>query len=260
MKSRLTITLEETILEKVDQFIDGQRIRNRSHAIEFLLDKYFAPKVTTAVILAGGSSTGGELKTLTPLDNKPLIVHIVEHLQKHGVKHIIITTNNQGKKIEELLPTFFTNGITFSYLYEEKPLGTAGALKAAASHIHDESFYVWSGDVFTTIDLSALLKFHLQQHALITMSVKPRLTQATYDNVFIQGHTVVDFQKSKPEQEVSLVNAGVYVFGREALDLIPTSVPAMLERDIFPTFAKSQKLVAFPFQGLWMEIALESKE
>lgn len=259
MKSRLTITLEESVLEKVDQFIDGQKIRNRSHAIEYLLDNYFAPQVQTAVILAGGSQEESGLRTLMPLDNKPLIIHIIEHLQRYGVKHIIITTNKQGKKLEELIPNFFDNGIKFSYLYEEKPLGTAGALKAAAKYIKDESFYVWSGDVFTTIDLSSLLKFHLQQHALITMSIKPRLTQATYDNVFIQGHTVVDFQKSKPEQEVSLVNAGVYVFSCDALDLIPDATPTMLERDVFPTFAKSQKLVAFPFQGLWMEITSDKK-
>lgn len=254
MKSRLTITLEESILEKVDQFIDGHQIRNRSHAIESLLDRYFAPKVTTAVILAGGPQVGSGIRTLTPLDNKPVIVHIIEHLQKFGVHNVIIATNEEGKKLEEILPTLINGAVSISYVYEQKPRGTAGALKAIANQIKDESFFVWSGDVFTTIDLSSLLKFHLEQHALITVTVKPRLTQASYDNVFIQGNTVVDFQKSKPDQEVSLANAGVYVFSKEALELIPKDSPVMLEQDILPTFAKSQKVVAFPFQGLWMEI------
>jgi len=260
MKSRVTITLEESILQKIDDYIDGQTIRNRSHAIEFLLDQHFSPQVTTAIILAGGiDSTESDFRSLILMDNKPLIVHIVEHLQKFGISKVIIATNVWGHKLEELLPTFFddSDNIEFSFVYEETPLGTAGAVKKAAESIREESFLVWSGDVYTTIDISDLLKFHLEQHALVSMGVKPRLSKASYDSVFIQGHTVVDFQKSKPEQEVSLVNAGVYVFSRSALEFIPPTVPAMLEQDVFPQLAKSQKLVAFPFQGLWMEVSPE---
>ncbi|MBI3291068.1 hypothetical protein HYZ76_02180, partial [Candidatus Falkowbacteria bacterium] len=53
-RNRLTITLKKDILKQLDEYIDGARIRNRSHAIEYVLSKYFAPKIKKAVILAGG--------------------------------------------------------------------------------------------------------------------------------------------------------------------------------------------------------------
>ena len=38
-RQRLTITLKQDILDKLDATIDGARIRNRSHAIEYHLGK-----------------------------------------------------------------------------------------------------------------------------------------------------------------------------------------------------------------------------
>ena len=51
---RLTITLRRDLIKSVDQVIDGIGIRNRSHAIEYLLSKATGPKVGRVFILAGG--------------------------------------------------------------------------------------------------------------------------------------------------------------------------------------------------------------
>ena len=37
MKERLTITVDKELLDKVDKIVDGVNIRNRSHAIEYLI-------------------------------------------------------------------------------------------------------------------------------------------------------------------------------------------------------------------------------
>ena len=54
-RERLTITLADTILQKIDSIIDNQTIRNRSHAIESILSQFFLPRITKVVILAGGA-------------------------------------------------------------------------------------------------------------------------------------------------------------------------------------------------------------
>ncbi len=256
MKTRLTITLSESTLRKIDLLIDKKHIRSRSHAIEHLLQKSLEPSINTAIILAGGDKhTQRPSRPLTLLNEKPLIVHTLSHLKNYGVRRVIIATDENGKDIQELVGDGKEFGLQVEYVFEEAAAGTAGAIRQAASRFSlQDPFFVIAGDVLTTIDLDALAEFHTQHGGLLTMAVKPRSTLSTYDNVFIEGYTVVDFQQSQPEQTVSIVNAGVYLCESEVLEWIPKTKPAMLETDVFPALARSRKLLAFPFQGLWFDI------
>ncbi|HEX7017595.1 MAG TPA: sugar phosphate nucleotidyltransferase [Patescibacteria group bacterium] len=253
MKTRLTITLSDSTLAKVDQLIDKKKIRNRSHAIEHLLEKTLEPTVSTAVILAGGP-IHDTFRPLTLLDNRPLILYILDHLQRFGVTNIVIATNAQGSELESILETHHSHA---TLVYEPEPLGTAGALKHIEKYLEGDRFFVIPGDVLTDINLHDLTEFHTAHNTVATMAVKPRISKATYDNVFIQGNVIVDFQKSTPDQTVSIVNTGVYLFEKKILDLIPDG-PSMLERDIFPTLSKTHRLMAFPFQGIWFDITSDT--
>lgn len=257
MKTRLTITLPESTLKRVDVLIDKKNIRNRSHAIEHLIEQSLAPSISTAVILAGGTKNETTLKPLTVLNTKPLIFYTLDLLKKHGVKNIIIATNDQGRQLQKLLGDGSAYELSIRYSFEEKAYGTAGAIKNLAPLLpKNQAFYVLAGDILTTIDLSELAQFHTDNQGLVTMAVKPRQTQKSYDNVFVQGHTVVAFESSQEDQVVSIVNAGIYVFEPEVLSSIPqSSNPVMLETEIFPKLSESGKMLAFPFQGVWFDIS-----
>lgn len=256
MKTRLTITLPESTLKRVDKLIDKKSIRNRSHAIEHLIEQSLAPSISTAIILAGGAKNETVFKPLTVLNTKPLIFYTLDLLKKHGVKNIIIATNDHGKQLEKLLGDGSAYDLQIRYVFEDSMLGTAGAVKNASTLLpKNQPFFVIAGDILTTIDLSELATFHIQNQGLITMAVKPRPTQRTYDNVFVQGHTVVDFSPSQEDQVVSIVNAGVYIFEPEVLSSIPDTRPLMLEGDTFPRLTASGKILAFPFQGVWFDIS-----
>lgn len=258
MKTRLTITLPESTLKQVDKLVDKKKIRNRSHAIEHLIEKSLTPSISTAIILAGGLKNETTLKPLTVLNTKPLIFYTLDLLKKSGVKNIIIATNSQGKQLEELLGDGSAYDLAISYSYEDKPLGTAGALKNIEDKLpNTQPFFVIAGDILTTIDLGDMANFHTKHQALVTMAVKPRPAQQAYDNVFVQGHTVVDFKSSSDDDVVGIVNAGVYLFEPEVLSFIPDNAKKsiMLETDIFPKLASSEKMLAFPFQGVWFDIS-----
>ena len=66
-KARLTITLPSDLLAEIDRLIDKQKVRNRSHAIELLLRESLKPTVSTAVLLAGGSSETEQLPAMLPV-------------------------------------------------------------------------------------------------------------------------------------------------------------------------------------------------
>lgn len=258
VKTRLTITLSESTLRKVDQHIDGQKLRNRSHAIEYILEQYLQPQVPAAIILAGGDKNAEQFRPLIDLDGKPLLLHTLAHLQDHGVRQVVIATDHPDEISQVLAQSKFQQLMKIDLSIEASAVGTAGAVRQAAQYLPtNQPFFVWHGDVLTTINLEEMAHFHATNGAIATMAVKPRLTQASYHNVFIQGHTVVDFQKSLPDQQVSLANAGVYLFDYKVLDYIPNKTPVMLEHDVFPQLTKSNKLLAFTFQGIWFDITSE---
>jgi mannose-1-phosphate guanylyltransferase/phosphomannomutase len=259
MKQRLTITLSEGTLRKIDAIIDRRQIRNRSHAIEYVIEEALKPKISTALVLAGGPNPKqSPEKAMTMLNGKPLILYTLEHLQKFGITKVIIATNSEGKAIEKLLGNGEALHLELVYLYETKPLGTAGAIMAAKAHLPSQPFVVISGDVLTNINLDDMMQFHTIYQGLVTMAIKPRSTEPTYDNVFVQGHTVVDFQKSQADQRVGLVNAGVYIIEPRALELFGSERPLMLEKDVFPRLAQKHTLLAFPFQGAWFDISVDT--
>jgi len=257
-KHRITISLSDTTVKKVDQLIDKKKIRNRSHAIEHLIQKSLLPSLKTAIILAGEKKPKkDDIRTLTMINDRPLIFYTLDLLHKHGVGRVIIITNEFGKKIEKAVGNGERWGLDIMYIYEEKPQGTAGAVKLAESFVSNDSFFVIAGDILTNIDLGDLAAFHQQSEKIATMAVKPRPAQAAYDMVFLQGNHVVDFKHSTKDQVMGIVNAGVYVFEPSIFSYIPEKIPATFEDHVFPHILKQSQLNAFTFQGVWYDISLD---
>ncbi len=254
-KQRLTITLSASTLNKIDNLIDGKKIRSRSHAIETLLQQSLQPQVKLAVILAGDKNPQAEIKKpLTKINQEPLIIHTLKLLAQHGVEKVIILTNKKGKILETVIEKNNLNKqLQIKFIFEEKSLGTAGALKNATKYL-TEPFYCLHADILTNIDLQQMAQFHEKEQPVATIAVKPRMTQDSYDNVYLQGNQVVDFQPKKDNQTVSIVNTGVYLFTPEILNYIPDQKVSLLEKDVFPQLAANNKLCAYTFQGMWFDV------
>ena len=254
MKSRLTITLSKDILSKVDKSIDGKKVRNRSHAIERLIIKSLKPKITTAVILAGGKKGSGAISPLTKIDNKTLICTMVDHLVGHGITKIIVCPGENYELIRKELGTGSRFGALILYIEEDKLLGTAGILKKVEEHVSKDDFLVVHGDVLTDIHLKAFIKFHDSEGGVATIAVKPRLSEKKFGKVTLAGNKIVKFDH-KGDRGISIVNTGMYIFKNKIFNELSDKTPSTLEKDIFPKLAKRGKLSAYLFQGIWFDIA-----
>ncbi len=256
LKQRLTITLANSTLEKIDQLIDKKEIRSRSHAIETILQQHLETRVETAVILAGGKSENNQIqKPLISYLNKPLIVHTLEHLKEHNVKNIIFLCNKFHQEIKLVVKKNFPE-LKLISIEENEPLGTAGAIKNASSHLPDVFFCLHS-DIFTKIDLQQLANFHSQNQAVATIAVKPKMSHQSYDNVMVQGNQIVSFKPKDKKTSVSLVNSGIYIFDKTIVEYIPEKSYSMLETDVFPQLAKRGKISAYSFQEEWLDITTD---
>lgn len=256
MKSRLTITLPDNLLTQIDDLVDKQTIRNRSHAIEHLVRQSLPPQISTAIILAGGSKHLGSNPILKKVNDEILFGLLIKHLHIYGIKHIVVCTSSDYADIKNFAGDGLLFGVKIEYSQEKTPLGTAGALKKAQSYLkNDNPILVIHGDILTDIKLDEVFDFHLQEGAQATMVVKPKLGTKQYGQVFIQGNRITTFSETGTDSGISIINTGVYVLNTEVLHSISSKKSTFLENDIFPSLAKKNQLRAYFFQGLWYDIS-----
>ncbi len=254
MKSRITITISKDILGKIDLLIDKKNIRNRSHAIEYLINKTFKPYISKAIILAGGSKRGSLIAPTRKIAGISLIETTIDLLIKAGVKVIIIRGGKNLNEIKSILNGKFEH-VSLIYIAEKGPLGTAGAIKECQQFINKESFLVIHGDVLTNINLLDFIKFHEEEGALSTIAVKPRIAEKKYGKVLLQGNKINRYIGEKEKEGISIVNAGIYCFKPEIFEIINSNNYTSLEKSVFPEIAEVGELSAFLFQGVWCDIS-----
>lgn len=260
-RNRLTITLKKDILRQLDEYIDGSRIRNRSHAIEYVLTKHFAPKIKKALILAGGKGlkmrpfTYEMPKTMIPVSGRPVLEYIIENLRRYDIRDLIISLGHQGQKIKQYFGDGAKFGVKISYLEQGKAeTGTAAPVLQAKKLLADNPFFVYYGDVLANLDLTDMIDFHLANNSLVTMALTSVNRSSDWGVVRVQGNHIYSFLE-KPDQRKDLskvINAGIYIFEPSIFDYLAGA--DKLEHDVFPKLVEQRKLFGYLFAGQWFDV------
>lgn len=85
-------------------------------------------------------------KPMVPVQCRPLIDYIFDHLKEAGVKNITVNLHHKADVLREFLPLRSDLNITQSY--EEELLETGGGIKKALSTLGEEPFFIINGDAF----------------------------------------------------------------------------------------------------------------
>lgn len=182
-----------------------------------------------ALILAAGEGTRLRPLTLTmpkpmvPICDRPLLALTIEQLRLHGIVDVAINLHYCPEAITGYFDDGDAFGVHITYSREQELLGTAGGAKQLQWYF-DETFVVVYGDVLTDLDYSALVAFHRQNAAVLTLSLYH------VDNPTEVGIVALDecgrvtrFQEKPPAAEVfsNLANSGVLVCEPRVLDFVP---------------------------------------
>ena len=160
-RERITISIREDLLQKIDQRIDGVKMRNRSHAIELLVSESLGlSQISFAIIMAGGK---GATKLL------PSVEEAIRGLKRFGFDEVIIAVGFLGDKIKNVLGDGKKFGIKINYI--EGGEGTAGALLPIKEKIK-KTFVVINIDETMNINVKNLVDFHRQHLSVITVATK----------------------------------------------------------------------------------------
>lgn len=259
-RRRLTITLREELIRRIDEVIDGVKIRNRSHAIEYFLSQILSPKVTQAVILAGGE--GVKMRPLTLeipkalilVSGRPIIEHTIELLRNAGIREIIICVGHLGEKIKEAIGNGQKYGVKIIYSREEKALGSFGALINAKELLTRKPFLVINGDVLVSLNLTEFINFHNEDKYIGTIALTNASETKGYGTVLLRGEKILDFIKTTSNKASNLIDGGVYILNPEIFNFIAKKGKVNLE-EVFPKLAKGGKLAGFSFEGPWFEVS-----
>lgn len=208
------------------------------------------------VILAGGLGkrlrplTSDRPKPMIQINNTPIIELQVKWLKKFGITDIIVLVGHLREKIKHHLADGKKFGVNISYIEENVPLGTGGALKNAKDHIiqngnPDSGFFVINGDILTNLD-----PFTISEKGSMTLALVP--LKSTFGIVETNGDLVSKFVE-KPYIEDRWVNAGVYYFSNDIFDYLPDN--GNLETVTLPMLVEKQKLKAKKFSNnYWRSI------
>jgi mannose-1-phosphate guanylyltransferase len=221
-----------------------------------------------AVILVGGEAT--RLRPLTcntpkimiPVLNRPFFEHLVGYLKKHDIVDIILAVGKSPEQIQDCVGDGSELGVRLTYSIEDRPLGTAGAVKNAERFLN-ESFIVLNGDIFTDIDLGRLIRLHREHKAIASLALTPVADPTIYGVVETNSEGRVGLFIEKPSRDnvtTNMINAGIYILEPDILSYIVPSAFSMFERDVFPPLLeKGQVLYGYPSQDYWIDIGTPDK-
>ena len=246
-KSKIAISVDNSLLKLVDSKVDGSVIRSRSQAMEYFLKKGLQEQsVSAAVLLLKGEHQAFALKDVK---GESLIRQQISFFSKYGINTVYIVTQHT-KNMNLLLDKLSDSKIKVEII-ERQAKGNADALKAIKGKVNS-SFIVMSGDTYNDFDLLKMIKKHLESEKLATMGLMTREKTSSYGTAILDGDLVVDFQEKPKHYSTNIVNAGIYIFKPEIFEMFEST--NSLEKNLFPKLARIKQLVGFFTYGEYVHV------
>jgi len=216
-----------------------------------------------AVIMAGGEGTrlrpltSNAPKPLLPIANRPMMEHVIGLLARHGITDIVVTVAFMANAIKTYFGDGSDFGVSIRYADEPVPLGTAGSV-ANARHLLDERFLVISGDVITDIDLTELVRTHIERSAMATIALTAVDNPLEFGIVITRPDGAIERFLEKPtwgQVFSDTINTGIYVLEPSIFDMIATDRPVDFSAEVFPRLlAEGRPIYGAICSGYWEDV------
>lgn len=261
MKKRISLTIDEEIISKLDKKIDGIVTKSRSNAIEKILRDHLTGQ-KTAVILAGGEpqklylDESDILRPCVNIGKTTLIEDTVAKCREAGFSNIIIVGfPTVISKIYEILGNGEKYKAKIIYIEEKKSLGSAKTLELAINYIKSDFLFL-SSTFYIGFDLRKLAEFHNTYGSIATIGVHARTSYDWRKSIIdMEGYKIISFEENpkKPKTKLAGVLAGF--MKPEIFNYIPPGeVYWSLQENIFPKLSTEDKLVGFHIGGNWVNV------
>ncbi|HEX9190433.1 MAG TPA: NDP-sugar synthase [Vicinamibacteria bacterium] len=219
-------------------------------------------------MLAGGQGTRlrpltlDRPKPIVPLLNVPFLAYQLALLHRHGVTDVVLSCSYMVDAVRAAMGDGAAWGVRLSYAVEAEPLGTGGGVRNAADP-GPGLILVLNGDVLTDADLTAMLAFHAERAAAISIYLTRVADPTQYGLVETDARGRIQAFTEKPDPArvtTDTVNAGAYLIARPLLARIALDRPVSIEREFFPVLvAEGVPCYGWVSAGYWLDIGNPAK-
>jgi NDP-sugar pyrophosphorylase family protein len=215
---------------------------------------------TKVVVLAGGRGTrlapytSVLPKPLMPIGEQAILEIVVRKVADHGLTDVVFSVGYLAHLIEAVFGDGSSRGVRIEYVYESRPLGTAGPLRNVPGL--EATFLAMNGDVLTDLDYLDFLSRHRSSGAAMTIATHQRIAKIDYGVLHLDGGQEVrrvQAYEEKPEVP-AVVSMGVYALEPRVLDLIPPGRAFDIPDLVQALLEAGEYVGAYLFDGFWLDI------
>ena len=192
-------------------------------------------------------------KPLIPLDDQPILEHIIGRLAAAGVGRVDLCL---GRHLGGLIETYFSEATTLPdeieivYHWEDEPLGTAGPLRKIADL--DERFIVLNGDILTTLDYRQLFDAHMANGAALTIAMHQETVDVSLGVIDSCDGQVLGYRE-KPRLTYD-ASMGIYVYERRALHVLPEKGACQFPEVVTRLLDAGEVVCPYRSEAVWYDI------
>lgn len=209
-------------------------------------------------IMAGGFGT--RLRPLTDhcpkpmlkVGEKPMLEHLVNRFSQLGFHEFYISTHYMPEVITEHFGDGSAFGVSVTYIHEDKPLGTGGALGLLPQSIAKLPLILMNGDVLTRVDFTNILEHHENQEVDATMCVRELEHQVPF-GVIETDEGLISEMVEKPTYRYR-INTGIYVLNPDIVSSVSRGsyidMPALLQQNM----DSNKKVGTYTSHDYWLDI------
>jgi dTDP-glucose pyrophosphorylase/CBS domain-containing protein len=213
-----------------------------------------------AIIIAGGEGkrlrplTNKLPKPLLPIGGKPIIEHNIDRLTKYGITHIQISINYLGHMLQEYFEDGSKKNIHISYILEDKPMGTIGAV-TAVDNWNTDHILIMNSDILTDLDYDDFYNDFTLADADLAVAAIPYKVSIPYAVMETESENTKEIKALAEKPTYTYYsNAGIYLLKREVLDYIPKNCHYDMTDLIQMLINHNKKVISYPIRTYWLDI------
>lgn len=176
------------------------------------------------VMMAGGKGerlypyTSVLPKPLIPIAGTPIAERILKRFDQAGLHNYILSLNYKKNIIKAYFDDVMED-CSFTYVEEEKPLGTGGSL-SLMKDLLEEDFFVINCDILIDVDLNSLIAQHKREGNLVTVVSALKQIHIPYGVLETDNEGQIVEMKEKPSIE-QFINTGMYLVNKKVFEYFP---------------------------------------
>ena len=210
-----------------------------------------------AVIMAGGIGsrlmplTANTPKPMLKIGGKPIMEYNVDLLKSYGVRHLTLSVKYLANIIEDYYKDGDSKDLSITYITEDEPLGTIGAIKQIPVFYNDY-ILVMNSDLLTNINLESMFNELINFEGDMIVATTDYKIQIPYGVIESNGNRLTAL-KEKPTYTY-YSNAGIYIFKKSLTNLIPDHSFFNATDFLEKLLSEQKKVLHYPIKSYWLDI------